>query len=115
LTFFPRVTKTEDAAIFDLISGQRIFTTPAKMSTAAELPAPVRVSPLIKFGRWSLLTVGILYGLSRHRSLAKKETVFREMEAKKKAELAPKLAAEKARLAKQELDDLARAAGVTPV
>ncbi|XP_065332897.1 ATP synthase subunit e, mitochondrial [Cloeon dipterum] len=83
------------------------------MSTAVELPAPVRVSPLIKFGRWSLLTVGILYGMSRHRSLAKKEAALREVEAKRQAELAPKLAAEKARLSKQELDDLARAAGVT--
>jgi F-type H+-transporting ATPase subunit e len=84
------------------------------MSTAAELPAPVRVSPLIKFGRWSLLTVGILYGMSRHRSLSKKETVLREIEAKKQVELAPKLAAEKARLSKLELDNLARAAGVNP-
>lgn len=85
------------------------------MSTAVELPAPVRVSPLIKFGRWSLLTVGILYGMSRHRSLSKKEAVLRDIEAKKHAELAPKIAAEKARLSKVELDDLARAAGVTPV
>jgi len=41
--------------------------------------------------------------------------VIREIEAKKHAELAPKIAAEKARLSKVELDDLARAAGVTPV
>lgn len=59
--------------------------------------------------------MGILYGMSRHRSLAKKEVVIREIEAKKQAELAPKIAAEKARLSKVELDNLARAAGVTPV
>lgn len=54
------------------------------MSTADLNPQPVRVSPLIKFGRWSFLTVGIVYGAYHHRRLSKKENALREEEARQK-------------------------------
>lgn len=60
--------------------------------------APIRVSPLIKFGRWSLLLLGIWYGSTRWNYLHRKEEKYRaklretkplrdaEAAAKKKAE-----------------------------
>ncbi|XP_071448328.1 ATP synthase subunit e, mitochondrial [Hetaerina americana] len=78
----------------------------------ADLPAPLKVSPLIKFGRWSFLFAGVLWGVSRHRSLSKKEAAIREVEEKTRAAKEAKLAEEKARLAKAELMDLAKAAGI---
>ncbi|KDR13115.1 ATP synthase subunit e, mitochondrial [Zootermopsis nevadensis] len=80
----------------------------------ADLPAPLRVSPLIRFGRWSFLAAGIAWGAIRHRSLSKKENALREIEAKQKPIRDAKLAAEKKRLAKEELDYLARQAGAPP-
>ncbi|KAK7872496.1 hypothetical protein R5R35_014287 [Gryllus longicercus] len=80
----------------------------------ADAPAPVRVSPLIKFGRWSFLVVGVLYGASHRRSLAKREEKVREIEEKQRVVREAKLAEEKSRLAKQELVDLAKMAGVPP-
>ncbi|XP_049813484.1 ATP synthase subunit e, mitochondrial [Schistocerca nitens] len=80
----------------------------------ADLPPPVRVSPLIKFGRWSFLLAGVLYGASRQRSLSKKEAALREIEEKEKAIRDAKLKEEKARLSKIEMEELARAAGVQP-
>ncbi|XP_067008481.2 ATP synthase subunit e, mitochondrial [Anabrus simplex] len=80
----------------------------------AGLPAPVRVSPLIKFGRWSFLLAGILYGASHNRSLSKKEAAIREIEEKKRAAKEEKLREEKLRLAKEELAYLAKQAGVPP-
>ncbi|KAI4459760.1 atp synthase e chain mitochondrial [Holotrichia oblita] len=70
------------------------------------LPAPVRVSPLIKFSRWSLLTVGVLYGAFHHNRLSKKETAFREVEAKQKVIRDAKLAEEKKLSAAREMKDL---------
>nr|CAD7261159.1 unnamed protein product [Timema shepardi]CAD7405834.1 unnamed protein product [Timema poppensis] len=81
----------------------------------ADLVAPVRVSPLIKFSRWSLLLLGVSYGAIRYSSLSKKENANREIEAKQKAIRDVKLAQEKERLAKEELAELARAAGVEPL
>ncbi|KAG7190351.1 hypothetical protein KM043_006463 [Ampulex compressa] len=64
--------------------------------SAAELnPAPVRVSPLIKFGRWSFLTMGIIYGSIRYNRLSKKENARREAELKLKPARDAKLAEEK--------------------
>ncbi|XP_066599563.1 ATP synthase subunit e, mitochondrial [Prorops nasuta] len=54
------------------------------MSTVELNPRPVRVSPLIKFGRWSFLTAGILYGLMKHNRYSKKENALREEEARLK-------------------------------
>ncbi|KAJ9579578.1 hypothetical protein L9F63_004763 [Diploptera punctata] len=80
----------------------------------ADLAAPLRVSPFIRFSRWSLLLAGIAYGAIRHGSLSRKEAAIREVETKQKAIRDAKLAEEKKRLAKLELDDLAKMAGVPP-
>lgn len=37
-----------------------------------------------QFGRWSLLTAGILYGAYHHSRLSKKEAIHRKIEAEKK-------------------------------
>ncbi|CAG2100998.1 unnamed protein product [Medioppia subpectinata] len=44
---------------------------------ALELKAPVKVSPLIRFCRWSLLITGIAYGLQHNRTLTKREKEHR--------------------------------------
>ncbi|XP_055627520.1 ATP synthase subunit e, mitochondrial [Toxorhynchites rutilus septentrionalis] len=62
-----------------------------------ELGAPVRVSPLIKFGRWSFLAVGIAYGAYHQQRLAKREVGIRNIEAQQKAVRDAKLAEEKER------------------
>ncbi len=49
-------------------------------------------------GRWSFLALGIMYGISRHRSLVKKETKLREIEERERPAREAKKAAEKARL-----------------
>ncbi|CAG9132993.1 unnamed protein product [Plutella xylostella] len=67
---------------------------------------PVRVSPLIRFGRWSFLTVGVLYGAFHQNRLSKKETKIREIEAKEKVVRDAKLKEEKARAAAAEMKAL---------
>ncbi|XP_072941304.1 ATP synthase subunit e, mitochondrial [Epargyreus clarus] len=64
----------------------------------ADLPygPPVRVSPLIRFGRWSFLGAGIMYGAFHQNRLSKKEAKLREIEAKEKVIRDEKLAKEKA-------------------
>lgn len=37
-----------------------------------------------QFGRWSLLTAGILYGVYNHNRFSKKEAIHRKLEAEKK-------------------------------
>lgn len=39
---------------------------------------PIKVSPLIKFTRWSLLLIGIWYGSTRWNYLHKKEEKYRD-------------------------------------
>lgn len=39
---------------------------------------PIRVSPLIKFARWSLLLLGIWYGSTRWNYLHRKEEKYRD-------------------------------------
>ncbi|CAG9864090.1 unnamed protein product [Phyllotreta striolata] len=70
------------------------------------LPAPVRVSPLIKFGRWSFLGLGVLYGAFHQNRLSKKEAAIREVEAKLKVERDAKLAIEKKAAAEKEMAEL---------
>lgn len=65
--------------------------------------APVRVSPLIKLGRWSLLLVGIAYGAAHQSRLSKKEEKVREIEAQQKVIRDAKLAEEKKRNAEAEI------------
>ncbi|XP_021953957.1 ATP synthase subunit e, mitochondrial [Folsomia candida] len=81
---------------------------------ATALPAPIRPSSLIKVGRWSLLALGIMYGISRQSSLVKKETKLREIEAIEGPAREAKKAAEKARLNREELLYLAKETG-TPI
>jgi len=61
------------------------------------LPAPGTVSPLIKFGRYSFLGLGIMYGAFHQSRLAAKEVKVREIEAKQKEVRDAKLAIEKKR------------------
>ncbi|CAK1555954.1 unnamed protein product [Leptosia nina] len=74
----------------------------------ADLPygPPVRVSPLIRFGRWSFLTAGILYGAFHQNRLSKREVKIREVEAKEKAIRDEKIKREKAIAAAAELKNL---------
>ncbi|CAF4892274.1 ATP synthase subunit e, mitochondrial [Pieris napi] len=74
----------------------------------SELPfgPPVRVSPLIRFGRWSFLTAGILYGAFHQNRLSKKETKIREIEAKEKVIRDEKIKKEKAIAAAAEMKNL---------
>ncbi|XP_015602938.1 ATP synthase subunit e, mitochondrial [Cephus cinctus] len=76
------------------------------MSSVELNPRPIRVSPLIKFGRWSFLGVGILYGAFHHNRLSKKEAAYREVELKQKAVRDAKLAEEKRIAAEAELREL---------
>ncbi|XP_023014748.1 ATP synthase, subunit E [Leptinotarsa decemlineata] len=70
------------------------------------LPAPVNVSPLIKFGRWSFLGAGVLYGLFHQNRLSKKEAAFRVEDAKLKAIRDAKLAEEKKIASDKEIKEL---------
>lgn len=63
---------------------------------------PVAVSPLIKFGRWSMLSLGIIYGIYNQKRLTEKEQKFREADAEQKA-IRAQIAKEKQRLAKAEM------------
>ncbi|XP_031636457.1 ATP synthase subunit e, mitochondrial [Contarinia nasturtii] len=81
------------------------------MSSSAALPPPVNVSPLIRFGRWSLLTAGILYGAYHHNRLSKKETINRKLEAERKIIRDAQLAIEKKKNYEEEmraLEELSR-------
>ncbi|XP_011496737.1 PREDICTED: ATP synthase subunit e, mitochondrial [Ceratosolen solmsi marchali] len=60
-----------------------------------ELPRPVNVSPLIKFSRWSFLTIGILYGIINQKRFVRKENALREIEKAEKPIRDAKLAEEK--------------------
>jgi hypothetical protein len=50
----------------------------------------------LQFGRWSFLTVGVVYGVFHQSRLSKKEELYREVEAKEKAVKDAKIKAEKA-------------------
>lgn len=76
--------------------------------------APVRVSPLIKFARWSLLTVGIGYGAFHENRLSKKEAKVREIEAQQKIVRDAKLAEEKKISAAAEIKALEDLSKPTP-
>ncbi|CAH1365556.1 unnamed protein product [Tenebrio molitor] len=65
------------------------------MKKAPGLPPPVRVNPVIKFCRWTLLLAGIYYGATKRRMYSRRETGIREMEAKRKAVQDAQLAKDK--------------------
>ncbi|XP_014489382.1 PREDICTED: ATP synthase subunit e, mitochondrial [Dinoponera quadriceps] len=65
------------------------------MSTAELNPRPLRVSPFIKFCRWSLLLTGIAYGAFFQSRYSKKEIARREEELRLKPIRDAKLAEER--------------------
>ncbi|CAG0916481.1 unnamed protein product [Notodromas monacha] len=79
---------------------------------ASLTPPAVSVSPLIKTARWGLLILGITYGYKHNRTLAAREDKLREEEAKRKVIRDQQLAAEKGRLAKAEMDEIGKQAGI---
>ncbi|XP_064603753.1 uncharacterized protein LOC135469144 [Liolophura sinensis] len=80
----------------------------------ATLGAPKAVSPLIRFARYAAFGSGLLYGIFRLRSLEKKEVVIQEHENKIRAQIAERVAREKAIASKAEMDGLAKEAGIVP-
>ncbi|XP_046650502.1 ATP synthase subunit e, mitochondrial-like [Daphnia pulicaria] len=74
--------------------------------------APVQVSPLIKFGRWSALLLGFMWGSHRYSTLKASETAWRIEEAERKIVKDAHKATEKTRLNREELLYLADQAGV---
>ncbi|XP_076294908.1 ATP synthase, subunit E [Lasioglossum baleicum] len=65
------------------------------MSSVEVGSQPVRVSPLIKFSRWSFLLLGIAWGTYHQRRFSKKEALLREKELAEKPMRDAKLAAER--------------------
>ena len=59
-----------------------------------------------QFGRWSLLTLGVVYGALHQGRLSRKEAAFREVEDKQKAIRDAKVAEEKKRAAEREIAEL---------
>lgn len=53
-----------------------------------------------------MLSAGIMWGMFHHNRLSKKETAFREVEAKQKVARDAKLAAEKKAASDKEMKDL---------
>ncbi|VDK75103.1 unnamed protein product [Litomosoides sigmodontis] len=48
------------------------------------LPPAIRVSPLLRFMRYSLLGLGVVWGFFRHRMICEKHVVVRQKEHEKK-------------------------------
>merc|ERR1711982_90346 len=71
---------------------------PARMSGAFDMGPAVKVSPLIKTARWSLLIAGVVYGYKRYNVLKAREDEIAAYEAKMK----PIWDAEKAAKAKSD-------------
>lgn len=97
--------------IFNIFSRIKRRHTTSKMSvSSAELnPRPIRVSPLIKFSRWTFLTLGIIYGAYYQNKFSKIENARREKEERERPAREAKLALEKKRALEEEqkmLDDL---------
>ncbi|XP_075533329.1 ATP synthase, subunit E [Dermacentor variabilis] len=77
-----------------------------------ELAPPVSVSPFIRACRWGFLTAGIFYGAFNYRRLSRKETKIREYEAQQMEMLKSKKEAEKKKLQREEMINLAKDVGV---
>ncbi|VDM12015.1 unnamed protein product [Wuchereria bancrofti] len=54
------------------------------------LPPPIRVSPLLRFMRYSFLGLGVFWGFFRYRMICEKHAVVRQKEHEKKLEKAEK-------------------------
>lgn len=74
------------------------------MST--KIPDPIKIHPLIKFCRYSLLTAGILYGASRKKTLQAKEAGRVEEKRRKRVERAKRLEEEKILANERDLVDI---------
>lgn len=74
----------------------------------SDLPEPIKVSPLIRFARWSLLIAGIVYGASRQKFLARREVGIRKEEAKRKAIRDAKLKEERRIASERDVDAIAK-------
>ncbi|KAF2885142.1 hypothetical protein ILUMI_21018 [Ignelater luminosus] len=61
----------------------------------ANLGTPLKVSPLIKLGRWSFLSFGIVYGVLNRGRILREEAIIRERKLKEKQIRDEKLAEEK--------------------
>ena len=72
----------------------------------ADSMTPVRVSPLIKFARWSLLFLGIWYGSTRWNYLHRKEEKYRAYLAEMKPVWAAEEAAKKKEADRIQMEDL---------
>ncbi|XP_018334830.1 ATP synthase subunit e, mitochondrial [Agrilus planipennis] len=70
------------------------------------LQAPVKVSPVIKFFRWSFLSAGVLYGAFHQSRLSRRENARRELEEKERPAREAKLAAEKKINSEREIKEL---------
>ena len=76
------------------------------------LPAPRNVSPFIRFCRWSLLLTGIAYGHFHYKRLTRKEVGIQARENKIRERRDARIAEERGRSSKLEMDGLAKEAGV---
>ncbi|KAK6174305.1 hypothetical protein SNE40_017613 [Patella caerulea] len=76
------------------------------------LPAPKQISPLIRFGRWTALISGVIYGASRLRSLTAKEVDIQKHENEIRARRDARLKRERERDSLVEMQALAKEAGV---
>ncbi|KAK9730700.1 ATP synthase E chain [Popillia japonica] len=74
----------------------------------SSLPEPIKVSPLIRLARWSLLAAGIFYGYTRQSFLAKREKRIRLEEAKRKIIRDAKLKEQRRIASERDIADLSR-------
>nr|BAN21062.1 unkown protein [Riptortus pedestris] len=76
-----------------------------------QFPPPVNVSPLIRFGRYSMLLAGLAYGAFWQSRYTKKELALKDIKAREKAARDERLAQEKAMRSAAEIAELERMAG----
>nr|CAI5863882.1 unnamed protein product [Callosobruchus analis] len=67
---------------------------------------PVKVSPLIKFFRYSFLIAGIFYGISKKKAFEVLESGRREERARLKAERDAQIAAEKKAASERDIQEI---------
>lgn len=77
----------------------------------SEALTPIRVSPMIKFARWTLLLVGIWYGSTRWNYLHRKEEKYRDYLREMKPIWDAEAAAKKKAADQKSIDEL-KAQGV---
>merc|ERR1712055_340106 len=87
---------------------------PARMSGAFDMGPAVKVSPLIKTARWSLLIAGVVYGYKRYNVLKAREDEIAAYEAKMKPIWDAEKAAAKAKSDRVNMIQLAKDTG-TPI